>query len=273
MKKFLSLLLLAGTTGALLAQNAPAGNQPRETQPIVVDNSSAAAATVKTVVTKKAYTATRTEPETVVTVTAPDRSLEKEAILTWVSIGLRSSLDYHLDPAAGSLSCLWLFGEWYTQNWGMQLGVGYLYTPIATYTDGFNNTYTGTGTRGNVTLDLLGKWYFPFWRVWWIGGGANYAALLGGQLRWLPAATATTGNNATNPADATVATYPRWADVTAGGGIFYLQVGTGFKIAIGNGFNTVNFEPEFRALIPVGAPNGYGIVLRFNAGFSYAFNI
>lgn len=280
MKKFLSLILLAGTTGALLAQQ-PAGAQPRDTQPIVVaadgDTGPQTTATVKTITTRKAYTQTTSVPESVTTVTAPDRVLVREGMLAWLSVGIRSSLDYHITPKEGSLSCLWIYGEWYNTVWGIQGGVGYLWMPLTSYTDGANVTYNGTGSRGYIDLDLIGKYYWWFARAWWIGAGVNYAALLGGQIKWsatgAPAAT-------TNPADSVGATgtlvYPRWADVAPGGGLFYIQVGTGLRIALGNTFNVVNFEPDIRLLIPINGtqPYGtYGLILRANLGFSYSFNM
>ncbi len=269
MKKILAISLLAGFVGSLFAQ---AGTQPRESQPIVVEGGEQGPQTtpvVRTITTKKAYAVTTTVPETVTTVQAPERVLVREGLLTWLSIGLRSSVDYHLTPKDGSLSCLWFYGELYNTSWGIQAGLGYLWTPIATYSDAVGNTYNGNGTRGGLTLDLIGKYYWWFARSWWIGAGFNYLALMGGQLRWFP--TGTTGG--TNPADGAAITNARWVDVVPGGGLFYAQVGTGLKLAMGSGFNVVNFEPEFRALIPLNTVNGYGTVLRFNVGFSYAFGL
>lgn len=277
MKKILALSLLVGFTASLVAQ---AGSQPRESQPIVVEGGEQGPQTtpvVRTVTTKKAYTVTQTIPETVTTVQAPDRVLVRESLLTWLSIGLRSSVDYHLTPRDGSLSCLWLFGEIYNTAWGMQAGIGYLWMPITSYTTrytdptGAQTTFDGVGSRGYLSLDLIGKYYWWFARSWWIGLGVNYAALLGGQLRWFPNGAAAVNNNPTDVQQP--GAWARWIDVPAGGGLIYAQIGTGLKIAIGNGFNVVNFEPEFRALIPLNTISGYGTVLRFNLGFSYAFNI
>jgi len=57
--------------------------------------------------------------------------------------------------------------------------------------------------------------------------------------------------------------------------LFYAQIGTGLRIALGNAFNVVNFEPEVRVLIPLTTPynNTYGAVVRLNLGFSYAFGL
>lgn len=273
MKKVIAIFLLVGSAGALFAQQ-PAGTEPRDSQPIVVGGDQGGpqtTATVKTITTKKAYTATTTVPETTTTVIAPDRVLVREGLLTWLSIGLRTAIDYHLTPKDGSLSCLWLYSEWYNTAWGVQAGVGYLWMPTTTYTDTLGTTYNGTGTRGYINFDLIGKYYWWFARAWWIGAGMNYAALLGGQLKWYNNGAAAAVNN---PTDAqTPATQARWADILPGGGLFYMQAGTGLKIALGNAFNVVNFEPEFRALIPLNAPNGYGVVLRFNFGVSYAFGL
>ncbi|MFZ5629417.1 MAG: hypothetical protein ACOY5B_09845 [Spirochaetota bacterium] len=270
-EKILAISLLAGFIGSLFAQ---AGTQPRESQPIVVEGGEQGPQTtpvVRTITTKKAYAVTTSVPETVTTVQAPERVLVREGLLTWLSIGLRSSVDYHLTPKDGSLSCLWLFSELYNTSWGIQAGIGYLWAPVTTYTDALGTTYNGTGSRGALNLDLIGKYYWWFARSWWIGAGVNYAALLGGQLKWYNNAAT---NGGTNPTDAqTPATQARWADVLPGGGLFYAQVGTGLKLAMGNGFNVVNFEPEFRALIPLNTVNGYGVVLRFNVGFSYAFGL
>ncbi|AFM12181.1 hypothetical protein [Turneriella parva] len=276
MKKILAIFLSAGFSFSLIAQAA--GTEPKESQPIVVeseDTGPKSTPVVRTITTKKGYATTTTVPETVTTVTAPEKVLVREGLLTWLSIGLRSSIDYHLTPKEGSLSSLWLYGELYNTSWGIQAGVGYLWTPVTTYTSQLGTTFNGTGDRGYVTFDLIGKYYWWFARFWWIGAGANYAALLGGQLKWYDSATAAAAAaSATNPTDATQqAGYARWVDINAGGGVLYAQVGTGLKIAMGNGFNVVNFEPEFRALIPLNAPTGYGTILRFNIGFSYAFGL
>lgn len=274
MKKILAIFLSAGFTVSLLAQAA--GTQPRESQPIVVESEDAgpkSTPVVRTITTKKGYATTTTIPETVTTVTAPEKVLVREGLLTWLSVGLRSSIDYHLTPKEGSLSCLWLYGELYNTSWGIQAGVGYLWAPVTTYTNQLGTTFTGSGDRGYVTFDLIGKYYWWFARFWWLGAGANYAALLGGQLKWYDSTTAA-APPAANPTDAQQqAGYARWADINAGGGVLYAQVGTGLKIAMGSGFNVVNFEPEFRALIPLNAPTGYGTILRFNVGFSYAFGL
>lgn len=272
MKKFLSLILLAAVTGALSAQAA--GTEPKDSKPIVVegDNGPQSTTTVRTITTKKAYTATTSVPESVTTVTAPDRVLVREGMLAWLSVGVRTSIDYHLTPKDGSMSCLWLYGEWYNTVWGMQGGVGYLWMPLTGYTDSAATTYTGTGSRGYVNLDLIGKYYWWFARAWWIGAGANYAVLLGGQLKYFDNATTTL---ASNPAVGQTA-IARWVDVAPGGGLLYAQFGTGLRIALGNTFNVVNFEPEFRLLVPLNGtqPSGtYGLIMRFNLGFSYAFNI
>lgn len=272
MKKILAIFLLAGVTVALFPQAAA---QPTESQPIVVGGSEQqgpqSTPVVRTITTKKGYATTTTIPETVTTVAAPEKVLVRESLLTWLSIGLRSAIDYHLTPKEGSLSCLWFYGEIYNTVWGIQLGVGYLQTPVTTYTDALGTTYTGNGTRGYVNLDLLFKYYMWFARWWWLGAGMNYAVLLGGQMRWIPPSLASTQSN---PLDGVGSiNYNRWVDIVPGGGILYAQVGTGLKIAMGSGFNVVNFEPEFRALIPLNAPTGYGSVLRFNIGFSYAFGL
>lgn len=277
MKKILSLLLLAVVTGALSAQAA--GTEPKDSKPIVVegDNGPQSTTTVRTITTKKAYTATTSVPESVTTVTAPDRVLVREGMLAWLSIGVRSSIDYHLTPKDGSMSCLWLYGEWYNSVWGIQGGVGYLWMPLNGYTDGKTDTfagtvYNGTGSRGYINLDLIGKYYWWFARSWWIGAGANYAVLLGGQLKYYDNTVAAVAANPAVPVAATA----RWVDVAPGGGLLYLQVGTGLRIALGNTFNVVNFEPDFRLLIPLNGtqPSGtYGLIMRFNIGFSYAFNL
>jgi len=271
MKKIIALFLSVGISGVLLAQQ-PAGTDPRNSQPIVVGGETGpeTTSTIKTITTRKAYTATTTIPETTTTVVAPDRVLVREGALSWLSLGLRTSVDYHIEPKDGSMSCLWFFGEWYNTSWGLQAGVGYLWMPLTTYTDNLGrNTFDGVGTRGYVAVDFIGKYYWWFARAWWIGAGVNYAALLGGQIKWdAPGIT-----TATNPADGTAYQYARWVDVAPGGGLFYAQVGTGLRIAIGNSFNVVNFEPEFRALIPLSTVAGTGVVLRFNLGFSYAFGL
>ncbi|MCS6972622.1 MAG: hypothetical protein NZL89_06310, partial [Leptospiraceae bacterium] len=149
--------------------------------------------------------------------------------------------------------------------------------PITTYTTRYSDpggtitTFNGTGSRSYVTFDLIGKYYWWFARYWWLGAGVNYAALLGGQLRWFPNGTAGVANNPTDAQQP--GAWPRWIDVLPGGGLIYAQLGTGLKIAMGSGFNTVNFEPEFRVLIPINTITGYGPVLRFNFGFSYAFGL
>lgn len=274
MKKILSLLLLAVVTGALSAQAA--GTEPKESKDIVVQGSSASPNTVKTTVTRKPYTQTVTVPETVTTIESGNKQLERESLLTWLSIGARLSADYHLTPKDGSLSCLWLYSELYNTAWGIQAGVGYMWMPITTYTDNIGTVYNATsGATGSyrnyINLDLLGKYYLWFARVWWVGAGVNYAALLAGQLKWYPTGAT---NGGTNPADATQPTaYQRTTDIAAGGGLFYVQFGTGLKINIGNGFNTLNFEPEFRVLVPLNSVTGYGTILRFNLGLSYAFNL
>lgn len=276
MKKIIAIFLLVASAGTLFAQQQPAGAEPRDSQPIVVGGENAgpqSTTTVRTVTTKKAYTATTTIPETTTTVTAPDRVLVREGLLSWLSVGLRASVDYHLTPKDGSLSCLWFFGEWYNTAWGLQAGVGYLWMPVTTYADNLNRvTYNGVGTRSYVTFDFIGKYYWWFARSWWLGAGMNYAALLGGQLKWDATGAPASG---TNPADAAAGQvqYARWADIAPGGGLFYVQVGTGLRIALGNAFNVVNFEPEFRALIPLNPSTGNGTVLRFNMGFSYAFGL
>lgn len=275
MKKILAIFLSAGFTVSLLAQAA--GTEPKESQPIVVESEDAGPKTtpvVRTITTKKGYATTTTIPETVTTVTAPEKVLVREALLTWLSIGLRSSLDYHLTPSSTSMSCLWIYGELYNTSWGIQAGIGYMWAPLKSYTDAQGNVYNGIGSRDYINLDVIGKYYWWFARSWWIGAGVNYAALLGGQLKYYDNTTAPTAaaNQATN--NAAIA---NWADVYAGGGIFYAQVGTGLKLAMGTGFNVVNFEPEFRVLIPLTTPlnnsGAYGTVLRFNVGFSYAFGL
>jgi hypothetical protein len=275
MNKVIAIFLLAGVTVALYPQAA--GTEPKDSKVIVVEGEQGPQSTpvVRTITTKKAYTQTTTVPESTTTVIGPDKVLVRESLLTWLSIGMRASADYHLTPSQGSLSCLWLYGELYNTVWGIQAGIGYLYAPVKTYTSDLGTTYTGNGSRGYLTLDLLGKYYWWFARFWWVGAGMNYAALLGGQLKWFDATTAAAAAaTATNPLDANQpGGYARWADINAGGGIVYGQVGTGLKIAMGTGFNVVNFEPEFRALIPLNAPTGYGVVLRFNLGFSYAFGL
>lgn len=274
MKKILAIFLLAGVTFALFPQAA--GTEPKDSQPIVVGTDGAQQTPpdkdiVKTTTTKKGYTSTTSVPETITTVVSPDKVLEREARLTWLALGLRSAIDYHLTPSDGSLSAFWFYGEIYNTLWGVQAGLGYLNMPVTTYTDQLGTTYNGTGTRNYLSIDLLGKIYMPFAKWWWAGAGVNYAALMSGQLKWY--------NNAAvaavaNPTDAqTPATQARWQDINSGGGIFYGQVGTGLKIALGNGFNQLNLEPEFRALIPLNAPTGYGIVLRVNIGVSYAFGL
>lgn len=276
MKKVIAIFLLVSSAGALFAQAQPAGGEPRDSQPIVVGGDQGGpqtTATVKTITTKKAYTATTTIPETTTTVIAPDRVLVREGLLSWLSVGLRASVDYHLTPKDGSLSCLWFFGEWYNTAWGLQAGVGYLWMPVTTYTDNLNRvTYNGVGSRSYVTFDFIGKYYWWFARPWWVGAGMNYAALLGGQLKWDATGAPASG---TNPADAAAGQiqYARWADIAPGGGLFYIQLGTGLRIALGNAFNVVNFEPEFRTLIPLNAASGQGVILRFNMGFSYAFGL
>lgn len=275
MKKILAIFLLAGVTFALFPQAAD--NQPKESQPIVVGGTDAGPTStpvVRTITTKKGYAATTTVPETTTTVASPEKVLVREGLLTWLSIGLRSAIDYHLTPKEGSLSCLWLYGEIYNTVWGFQVGVGYMQTPVTTYTDFRGTTYTGTGNRGYINLDAIFKYYMWFARWWWLGAGINYAALLGGQLKFVDSTSAALPvASATNPADGLVANPARWIDVLPGGGILYAQVGTGLKIAMGSGFNVVNFEPEFRALIPINNPTGYGTILRFNLGFSYAFGL
>lgn len=274
MKKILALFLLAGVPFALFSQAA--GTEPKESQPIVVGGEQGQPAApskdvVKTITTKKAYTTTTTVPEVTTTVVSPERVLEREGLLTWLSLGLRNSVDYHFTPKEGALSCLWFFAEYYNTLWGVQAGIGYLWMPITTYTDLLGTSYTGTGTRGNVSVDFLAKLYMPFAKWLWAGAGINYAALLGGQLKWFNnAATAATAN----PTDAqTPATQARWADVLAGGGIFYIQGGIGAKIPVGHDFNRVNIEPELRFLVPMNAPTGYGMVMRLNLGVSYAFGL
>ncbi|MFO1480714.1 MAG: hypothetical protein U1F40_11000 [Turneriella sp.] len=270
MKKILAISLLAGFVGSLFAQ---AGTQPRESQPIVVEGGEQGPQTtpvVRTVTTKKAYAVTQTVPETVTTVQAPERVLVREGLLSWLSIGLRASADYHVTPKDGSMSCLWFFGEWYNTAWGLQAGVGYLWMPVTSYKDTLGTTYTGVGSRGYVTFDFIGKYYWWFARSWWVGAGVNYAALLGGQLKYYDP-TVAPGSNPLTP----VATPAYWADVAPGGGLFYAQIGTGLRIALGNAFNVVNFEPEVRVLIPLTTPynNTYGAVVRLNLGFSYAFGL
>ncbi|MBL8034440.1 MAG: hypothetical protein JNJ69_12095 [Leptospiraceae bacterium] len=272
MKKILAIFLLAGVTVALFPQAAA---QPTESQPIVVGGSEQqgpqSTPVVRTITTKKGYAATTTVPETVTTVAAPEKVLVRESLLTWLSVGLRTAVDYHLTPKEGTLSCLWLYSEIYNTVWGIQLGVGYMQTPVLTYTDLLGTTFNGVGTRNYLNLDLIFKYYMWFARWWWLGAGMNYAALLGGQLKWYENTATAAVANPTNAQ--TPQFYANWIDITPGGGIIYAQLGTGLKIAMGSGFNVVNFEPEFRALIPLNAPTGYGSVLRFNIGFSYAFGL
>lgn len=275
MKNILVIFLLAGVTFALFPQAA--GTEPKDSQPIVVTNDKeqpAQAKEVKTVITTKGYTTTTTVPETTTTVQTPEKTLERDGRPMWIALGLRSAIDYHLTPKDGAMSAFWFYGEIYNQVWGIQGGIAYLNMPITTYLDTQGTTFTGTGTRNYLSLDLLGKYYFWFMRTLWVGAGVNYAALMSGQIKWYYTGQ---GNNGTNPTDATTAAATsnpaRWTDVNSGGGIFYVQGGVGLKMPIGHGLSGLNFEPEFRFLVPLNAPSGYGTILRFNIGISYAFGM
>jgi len=274
MKKVLAIFLLVGLTTVQFAQQQPAGDQPKDSQNIVVGGDQGGPQTtgsIKTVTTRKGYVATTSIPETVTTVTSPEKVYVQESQLAWLSLGIRTSVDYHLTPKSTTLAPLWLYGELHNTTWGVQLGLGYLSMPVNTYTDSLGTTYNGTGSQGYINIDLLGKYYLWFAKWLWVGLGMNESVLMGGQIKWWNnAATAL----AANPTAAQQPnSYASWTDIMPGGGIFYLQGGIGAKIAVGSGFSHLSIDPEFRVLYPLNAPTGYGSILRFNIGVSYAFGL
>ena len=259
MKKILAIFLLAGVTFALFPQAAD--NQPKESQPIVVGGTDAGPAStpvVRTITTKKAYTQTVTVPETTTTVTAPDRVLVREAAMSWISIGLRISADYHAKQNDGALSPLWLYGEFYNTSWGIELGVGRLTQPLNNITNVTTNDTGGTsvqgyaGTRNYWTVDTMFKYYAWFARWLWLGAGLAYNSYDSGVLY----GTAT---------PLTVLTFMRSQ--------LFWEGGLGVKVALGNGFNVVHFDPNIRVLGPFNNDGASTVVLRVNLGFTYSFGL
>ncbi len=157
MKKIaISLILTVAMAGSLFAQEA---TETTTTTSTTVETSSG----VKRVVeTRDGETIIITRPERKVTTTIPKRVIVRESLDAFFALGLRSSLDYHLSPGAASVSCLWIFGEVYTKNWGAELGIGSVAEPITSDSDQFGNTYNGTGTNKFLLIDLIGKYYFWF---------------------------------------------------------------------------------------------------------------
>ncbi|HRP68602.1 MAG TPA: hypothetical protein PLY93_03645 [Turneriella sp.] len=266
MKKIITLLLSVSLVGMLSAQQ-PAGTDPRNSQPIVVggDTAPESTSTVRTISTRKAYTATTTIPETTTTVIAPDKVLVRESALSWLSLGVRVSADYHPVAENGSLSCLWLYGEFYNTNWGIEMGVGKLYQPLPTST----TTYSA-GERSYWTVDAIFKYYWWFARSFWIGAGLAYNAYGDGYYVSVTKGTATSDGDHYSISNRT--------------GQFLWQAGLGVKVALGSGFNVVHFDPNIRVL---GGFNNdsyvnpttntsttlTGIVLRLNLGFTYSFGL
>ena len=225
---------------------------------------------IKTITTRQGTSTVRSVPEQTTTVTVPERVLVKESLLTWLSIGARASMDYHFVPADGGISCLWLFGEVYNTIWGLEMGVGYMSAPVNTYTDVYGATFTGQGRMNYIGVDAIGKYYLWFARWWWVGGGLNFASFANGYMSWLPTGTASPG---ANPVDGGAFTARRYTPLEDLPSQLYVQVGTGFRIAMGNGFNTINFVPDIRFLVPINSVSGRGALLRFNLGVSYSFGL
>lgn len=259
MKKILAIFLLAGVTVALFPQAAA---QPTESQPIVVggsDGGPVSTSVVRTTTTKKAYTQTVTVPETTTVVQAPDRVLVREAALSWVSIGLRVSADYHVKQKDGALSPLWLYAEFYNTSWGIELGVGRLVQPLNTITDTSSTagaSLTGvTGSRNYWTVDTIFKYYWWFARWLWIGGGFGYNSYDDAYL--------VTGN-------AGAYVFNGFAFMKSQ---FLWQGALGVKVALGSGFNVVHFDPNIRIIGPFNDDGATTVVLRLNLGFTYSFGL
>ncbi|MCB1200435.1 MAG: hypothetical protein KDK41_07300 [Leptospiraceae bacterium] len=228
---------------------------------------------IKTITTRQGTSTVRSVPEQTTTVTVPERVLVKESLLTWLSIGARASMDYHFVPADGGISCLWLFGEVYNTIWGLEMGIGYMSAPIKTYTDLRGTSFTGTGNLNYIGVDAIGKYYLWFARWWWVGGGLNFASFANGYMSWFDntvTGLAANPTDAQNLAGGAVRRYTPLEDVASQ---LYIQVGTGFRIAMGNGFNTINFVPDIRFLVPINSVAGKGTILRFNLGVSYSFGL
>lgn len=253
MKKILAIFLLAGVTFALFPQAAD--NQPKESQPIVVGGTDAGPAStpvVRTITTKKAYTQTVTVPESTTTVSAPDRVLVREGALTWVSIGLRISADYHVKQKDASLSPLWLYGEFYNTVWGVELGVGRLTQPLPEAAGGIY------GERKYWTIDTTFKYYMWFARWLWIGAGLGYNGYDSGYL--LTAGVLANQNTYTS--------------IPFMRSEFLWQAGLGIKVALGNGFNVVHFDPNIRVWGPFNNDAGLSsVIIRLNLGFTYSFGL
>jgi hypothetical protein len=259
MKKIFAIFLLAGVTFALFPQAA--GTEPKDSQPIVVgtdgqqaDQTPKSTSVIRTITTKKAYTHTETIPETTTTVIAPDRVLVREGVLSWVSIGLRISADWHVTQKDGALSPLWLYGEFYNSTWGVELGVGRLVQPINTITDVTTGaTVTGiAGTRNYWTVETVFKYYMPFAKWFWAGAGFAYNSYDNGFVY------------------TTAAAYQNLLFMRSQ---FLWEGGLGIKVALGNGFNVVHFDPNIRVLGPLNTDGSSSVIVRLNLGFTYSFGL
>jgi hypothetical protein len=259
MKQILPLIIISAMmTQAAFSQEAAV---PEKSQPIIVAaegqpqaQGPQSTAAVRTVTTKKAYTHTETIPETTTTIQTPDRVLVREGVLSWVSIGLRVSADYHVTQKDGALSPLWLYGEFYNTVWGIELGVGRLSQPLNTITDVTTNaTVTGiSGIRNYWTVETVFKYYMPFARWFWAGAGFAYNSYDNGFVY-------------TSAAAFTPLAFMRSQ--------FLWEGAVGIKVALGNGFNVVHFDPNIRVLGPFNTDGSSSVIVRLNLGFTYSFGL
>lgn len=221
--------------------------------------------TERIIETREGSTITVIRPETKTTKVIPKKVVVREALDSFLAVGIRSSFDYHFQPKKAAISCLWIFGEIYGKHWGVELGLGRIDEPNGTYSDRFGTKYTGDGFNKYFMVDLMGKYYWWFSpRNWWVGAGLSYYNFTSGYMIF---ANSTVTAATDNPAAPTTA-YHSYVDVYDGNKV-YAQIGTGVRIALNA--ERLHFTPDIRFMYPLTEDDDNGIVMRLNAALTYDF--